>query len=172
MADETPTIVVTPIPDGPRRRVQASTNLLHQWVTAVHPNDYAIYELRLGPTPLGPVGYPITPAVEAMLRSSNMYADVVIVEPTQIEVVEAKVVGTPSAVSQLRAYASLVLSTPDLRPYLGRQLVERHLWAVDNALARQMANAAGQVVTIFTPPWIENYLQTKWYRNRSAVVSE
>lgn len=160
------TITVTPIPDGPRRRIQASTNLLHQWVTAVHPNDLVIYELRLGPTPLSIPGYPVTPQTEAMLRTANMYADATIIEPTQIEIVEAKMVGQPSAVSQLRAYASLVLSTPDLQPYLGRQLIERHLWAVDNELARQMAQAAGQVVTIYTPSWVEAYLQTKYWRNK------
>jgi hypothetical protein len=166
----TPKIVVTPIPDGARRRIQASTNLLHQWIGVAHPADMVIYELRLGPSPLSVPGFPVTPQTEAMLRGALMYADAVIIEPSQIEVVEAKVVGQPSAVSQLRAYASLVLSTPDLQPYLGRQLVERHLWAVDNELARQMANAAGQVVTIFTPPWIEDYLQSKYWRARVATA--
>jgi hypothetical protein len=163
-------ITPTPIPDGVRRKVQASTNLLHQWITVAHPTAQTTYELRLGPTPLSIPGFPVTPAVERMLRNSNMYADAVLVEPTQIIVVEAKIVGTPSAISQLRAYEMLILNTPALSSHTGKQLVAMHLWAVDNELAHQLATQAGQAVTIYTPPWIEDYLKTTFWKRRSAPV--
>ena|SRR5271170_3461836 len=161
MADDA-TITPTPIPLGARRRIQASTNLLHEWLQIAHPSATVYYEYRLGPTPLSVPGYPLTPATEAMLRRSNLYADAIVIEPARLTIVEAKVIGTPSAISQLRAYANLVLGTPELRQYLGRQMVELHLWAIDSELAHQMATAQGQAVQIFTPPWIEEYIQKKW----------
>jgi hypothetical protein len=164
-------IVPTPIPPGARRRIQASTNLLHAWLAIAHPGALIKYEMRLGPTPLSTPGFPVTPATEAMLRVANMFADAVVIEPTQIMVIEAKVVGQPSAISQLRAYEMLVMNTPELRAHTGKQLVAMHLWAVDNELAHQMATQAGQAVTIYTPTWIEDYLQSKYWRRRPAPVA-
>ena len=169
MDDSAPEITVTPIPDGPRRRIQASTQLLHDWITLAHPNAWVKYEMRLGPTPLSIPGYPVTPQTEAMLRRANMYADAVIIEPGAVTVVEAAVVGYPGKISQLRAYAALIMNTPELAPYIARQLIEMHLWAVDSEIAHQMAVAHGQQVTIYTPPWIENYLSEKYWRRGSAL---
>lgn len=158
------TIQPVAIPDGPRRRTQASTMLLHEYAQKLWPDYPQFYEYRLGPTPLSVPGYPLTPAIQRMLRLANMYSDLIVVEPDTLRIVEAKVVGTPSAVSQLRAYASLVLNTPELAQYAGRRMVETHLWAVDHELAHQMATAAGQAVIIYTPTWIEDYLSQKYYR--------
>jgi hypothetical protein len=165
-----PSIIPTAIPPGARRRIQASTNLLHQWLEIAHPGAIIKYEMRLGPTPLSIPGFPVSPATEAMLRNNNMYADAVVIEPTQIFLIEAKIVATPSAISQLRAYASLVLGTPELSSHTGKQLIEMHLWAVDGELAHQLATQAGQAVTIYTPPWIEEYLATTYWKRRSAAV--
>lgn len=164
-------ITVNPIPPGARRSKFASTNLLHEWISVAHPTAVVKYEMRLGPTVLSTPGFPLSPAVEAMLRNSNLYADAVVIEPTTIEVVEAKMIGFPGAVSQLRAYAMLVMGTPELRSHIGKQLIERHLWAVDNELARQMAQNQGQVVTIFTPQWVTTYLETR-YRNQPSLAPD
>ena len=138
--------------------------LLHDWITNAHPAAFVKYEMRLGPTPLSVPGYPVTPQTEAMLRNANMYADAVVVDANFITIVEAKVVGQPAAVSQLKAYASLILTTPLLRQYANRQIVEMHLWAVDNALAHQMATQAGQAVTLYSPPWIQSYLENTYWK--------
>ena len=162
------TIQPSAIPNGVRARIQASTNLLRQYAAMTWPDAEQFYEFRLGPTPLGVPGYPLTPAIQRMLRLANMYADLIVVEPSKMIVVEAAVVGNPAKISQLRAYANLVLNTPELTVYAGRQLVELHLWAVDHELAHQMATAQGQVVTIFTPSWIEDYLSQKYYRRNAS----
>ena len=166
MADENaPQITVTPIPDGPRRKKQASTQLLHNWLALAHPNAVTKYEMRLGPTPLSVAGFPVTPAIEAMLRVANRYADAVYIEPDEIGVVEAKVVGSPGAISQLTAYAGLVLATPSIREHLTKPLRQIHLWAVDDELSHSMALNAGQSVIVYTPDWIADYLnQVYWKR--------
>ena len=163
------TIQPNAIPAGARSRVQASTMLLREYAAMMWPGVPQFYEYRLGPTPLGVPNYPMSPKVVAMLRRANMYADLIVIEPSRLTVIEAAVVGNPAKVSQLRAYASLVQNTPDLAPYLSRQLVEMHLWAVDHSLAHQMAVAHGQAVTIFTPPWIVEYLENKYYRRSSPL---
>lgn len=167
MTDEqAPTITPTPISDGPRRRVQASTQLLHAWVSLAHPTAIAKYEMRLGPTPLNVGTFPVSPQIVAMLRNANRYADLVYVEPDEVGVVEAKVVPTPGCVSQLSAYAGLVFSTPELQQYLTKPFRQYHLWAVDDEQVHSMASQAGQAVIIYTPTWIEDYLSQVYWRNR------
>lgn len=83
------------IPDGARRRTQASTRLLHEWSINQPWQFPPIYELRLGPTPLSANADNITPNVAAMLRVFNRYADMIGITPTEIQVIECKMVAEP-----------------------------------------------------------------------------
>lgn len=162
---------ITPggIPDGPRRRTQASTRLLHEWSGFQPWIVPPTYELRLGPTPLTTPGVVLTPALEAQLRVSNSYADLIGITETEIQVVEAKVVATSGAISQLEEYLTYLPLTPILREYAGRSIVGVLLWAVDKAVPHQMANARGLRVIIYTPSWIQDYLNQKWFRPRTVA---
>ena len=123
-----------------------------------------IYELRLGPTPLVANAPTITPAMEQMLRRFNRYADMVGITPTEIQVIEAKVVAEPGAISQLQHYIDLVYTTPLLQTYGNRRVQGVLLWAVDDAIVHQRAVAAGIRVVIFTPDWVQEYLNLKYFR--------
>jgi hypothetical protein len=165
---------ITPggVPDTPRRRIQASTRLLHEW-SIMQPWDVPpTYELRLGPTPLTASAPTITPAIERMLRLFNRYADMVGITPTEIQVIEAKVVAEPGAISQLQHYVDLAYTTPILSQYPGRRIQGVLLFAVDDPIVRQRANAAGIRVTIFTPAWVQDYLNTKYFRRQRPVPAE
>ena len=123
-----------------------------------------VYELRLGPTPLVANSPTITPAIEGMLRRSNRYADMVGITPTEIQVIEAKVVADPGAISQLQHYVDLVYTTPMLQQYPGRRIQGVLLFAVNDAIVAQRAVAAGLRVIIFTPAWVLDYLNLKYFR--------
>lgn len=154
------------IPAGSRRATQASTLLLHEWAK-MQPWDLPpIYELRLGPTTQNVPGIQLTPAIEAMLRRANWYADLVGMVGHELWVVEAKVVATPAAVGQLEFYRTLITSTPELGQWRDRLIVPILLVAVDDDAVHQFALGKGIRVEQFAPAWVENYLVQKHFRRR------
>lgn len=168
----TPTFTPGGVPDSPRRRIQASTRLLHEW-SVMQPWDAPpMYELRLGPTPLVANSPTITPAIERMLRVFNRYADMVGITPTEIQVIEAKVVADPGAISQLQHYIDLVYTTPLLQTYGNRRVQGVLLFAVNDPIVQQRAVAAGLRVLIFTPAWVQDYLNLKYFRRQGPAPAE
>ena len=129
-----------------------------------------VYELRLGPTPLTANAANITPAIEAQLRASNRYADMVGVTPREIQVIEAKMVAEPGAVSQVLHYRDLVYKTPLMRQYTSRVVQPVLLWAVDDVIIHQIAVRQGIRVIVFTPSWVQDYLGAKFFRGPTSPV--
>lgn len=170
--DQGATINPTPIPPGPRRNVQASTRLLHEWAVMQAWDEQPTYELRLGPTVMSTNGLALTPQLEAMLRNANWYADLVGPSQGVLLVVEAKVVSNPGAIGQLQHYVDLVPSTPKLARFLNRPIVPVLLVAVDDSVIHQTAINKGIRVEVFSPPWIQEYLQAKHFRRRFSSSSE
>lgn len=164
----TPTITPGGVPDGSRRNKQASTKLLHEWALMQPWDVEPVYELRLGPTPLSANVDVLTPQVEAMLRNFNRYADLIGVTPTEIQVVEAKMLFDPGAISQLQHYIDLVHYTPALRTYPGRVIQGVILVAFDDPILHQKAAAQGLRVIVYSPAWASDWL-TKRYSPRQAL---
>lgn len=145
--------------------------MLHEW-SVLQPWEFPpIYELRLGPTPLSANAPVLTPQIEAMLRNFNRYADMIGVLPLEIQVIEAKMVAEPGAISQLQHYLNLVHYTPLLRQYAGRSVVGVLLWAVDDPIVHQSAAAQGLRVVVYTPAWTQDYLNLKYFRRQRVVPS-
>src|SRR5258708_8766146 len=88
----------TPFPNGKRSRIPASSMLLQEWVTQKYPLAQVFYELRLGPTTKTLVGVSVSPALEAMLRVSNWYADCGVITPAEHLAIQAKLYPHPAAV--------------------------------------------------------------------------
>jgi len=151
--------------------VQASTRLLHEWSVMQPWDTPPIYELRLGPTPLSANADNITPNVEAMLRVFNRYADMIGITPTEIQVIECKMVAEPGSISQLQHYVDLVHYTPLIQQYSGRIVQPVLLFAVDDPIIHQKANAVGIRVEIFTPSWVNDYLNIKYFRRQRVISS-
>jgi hypothetical protein len=158
----------TPFPNGARSRIPASSMLLQEWVTAKYPLARVFYELRLGPTQKHLVGVQVSPVLEAMLRVANWYADAVLVTPTEVLVIEAKVDPDPGAVGQVLFYRSLIYSTPALAGYTTMPVMPVVLFAEDDSGVTPFARGLGCRVEIYTPPWIATYLETRQFRNRST----
>ena len=122
-----------------------------------------IYELRLGPTPLQPGAPVVTPEIAAMLRVFNRYSDLVGLTATELLVVEAKMVADPGALSQLRYYVQLIYASPIYAENRDKVIQGVLVWAVDDWAIHQQANADGFRVDVFTPPWVQEYLVTRFY---------
>jgi hypothetical protein len=128
-----------------------------------------IYELRIGPTPLVAFTQAITPAIERMLRNFNRYADMIGITPTEIQVIEAKMVAEPGAISQLQHYVDLVHTTPLMQQYGARRVVGVLLFAVGDPIIAQRALANGLRTIIFSPAWTQEYLNLKYFRRQSTI---
>ncbi len=159
----------TPFPNGKRSRIRASSMLLQEWVTAKYPLAQVFYELRLGPTTKTLVGVQVSPALEAMLRVANWYADCVVVTPTEVLVIEAKVDADAGAVGQVLFYRTLIYSTPSLQGYTTMPVQPVVLFAQDDSGVTPFARGLGCRVEIYTPPWIATYLEQRQFRNRSTL---
>lgn len=138
--------------------------LLSEWAATQPWDAPPIYELRLGPTPLDASGAPVSPRVANMLMRANRYADLIGPIHPYLLVVECKVVADPQAISQLQHYVNLVYASPIWSQYPGYVIQPVLLWAVDDPIVSQMAIAAGIRVVVYTPSWVANYLETKFYR--------
>jgi hypothetical protein len=128
-----------------------------------------IYELRIGPTPLVALTQAITPAIENLLRNFNRYADMIGITPAEIQVIEAKMVAEPGAISQLQHYVDLVHTTPVMEQYAGRRIQGVLLFAVGDPIIAQKAQQAGLRVIIFTPAWTQDYLNLKYFRRQPVI---
>lgn len=160
------TMQVQPVPSGARTRVAASTRLLQEWVGLRYSSAQVWYELRLGPTARTLLGVQVSPALEAMLRVANWYADAVIVDGNEIVLVEAKVEPTPSAVGQVLWYYQLARATPALAPYTNLAIVPTVLFGEDDEQLNAWVRSMGIRVELYTPPWIAEYLVNRQFRNR------
>ena len=159
-----PTFTPGGVPDGKRRRVLASSMLLHQWSEMQPWTRPPIYEFRLGPTPLSANAPVLTPQIEAMLRRWNRYADLIGFTDSEVQVVEAKIMPMPGAISQLQHYIDLVHTTPFFGAVPQKAIQGVLLWALDDPIITQRANAAGIRVVVFTPPWVQDYLNLKYFK--------
>lgn len=154
---------------GPTGRVPWSYRLLQEWVAVKYPSAIPLYELRLGPTSAHVVGVHITPALEAMLRTENWYADAVLIIPGVTLIVEAKMQANPSAVGQVLFYSRLALQTPALEQYRNQPIQPVVLFAEEDDAVSNFARSFGVRVEIYSPAWIEDYLYRVQFRNRVTV---
>ena len=89
----------------------------------------------------------------------NWYADGVVVLDDQVLCIEAKLRATPSAVSQVEFYLQQMMRTPELQKYMNRPFVPVVLWAIDDPAVSAYARGRGVRVAVYTPSWIEDWMQ-------------
>lgn len=171
MADN---VTFTPggVPAGARLSRFASTRLLHEWAQMQPWSVAPVYELRLGPTPLSASAGAVTPEIEAMLRNFNRYADLIGITDTEIQVVEAKMQFDPGAISQVLHYVALVHTTPILKSYPQARIVPVILIAFDDAVLRQVAEAQGIRVILYTPAWASDWLNRRYSKTKALLPVE
>lgn len=154
---------------GPTGRRPWSTQLLREWAALKYPGIVLREQLRLGPTSASLAGVQVDPALEAMLRVENWYADGLLVTPAEILLVEAKVKADPSAVGQVLFYQRQAIRTPALADALHKSIVPVVLFAEMDADVSAFARQLGCRVEIYTPQWIADYLTQVQFRRRSGA---
>jgi len=151
---------------GKRGRRPWSTMLLREWAALRYPDARLVEQLRLGPTQAKLLGVEVSPALEAALRVENWYADGVLVLPSEVLIIEAKVKATPGAVGQVKFYVRQAFATLDLQRYMNLPFTPVVLFAEDDAAVSQFCRNEGCRVEIYTPHWIADYLTQVQFRTR------
>ena len=154
---------------GPTGRRPWSTILLREWAAAKYPADRLNEQVRLGPTSSQLSGVAVSPALEAMLRVNNWYADGLIIRSTEVLLIESKMRANPSAVGQVLFYMRLGFSTPALQAAMSIPFIPVVLFAEDDHAVRLFAQQLGCRVEIYTPTWIADYLTQVQFRNRATA---
>jgi hypothetical protein len=156
---------------GKTGRTPWSTILLQQWAALKYPQYHLYEQMRLGPTSSTLVGVQVSPALEAMLRVNNWYADGVIALPNEVLFVESKMQSTPGAISQVKFYVREGMRTPALQNLMAIPFVPVVLFAESDNDVNMFARQEGVRVEIYTPSWISDYLTQVQFRNRVTVPS-
>lgn len=154
---------------GPTGRRPWSTQLLRDWASKRYPGEVLSEQVRLGPTSSTLSGVEVSPALEAMLRVNNWFADGLIIRTTEVLLIESKMRANPSAVGQVLFYLRLGFSTPALQAAMSIPFVPVVLFAEDDAAVRVFAQTLGCRVEVYTPSWIADYLTQVQFRNRSTA---
>jgi len=143
--------------------------LLREWAAIKYPGVLLREQLRLGPTAASLPGVTVSPALEAALRVENWYADGLMILPTSILMIEAKVMAVPAAVGQVLFYKRLASTTPELAPYANLPVIPVVLYAELDSTVSLFAQQLGCRVEVYTPKWIADYLTQVQFRRRSSV---
>src|SRR5215469_3643763 len=157
---------------GPSGRRPWSTMLLREWAALRYPGIQLREQLRLGPTTSELNGRTVSPAMQRALSVFNWYADGVVVLDDQVLCIEAKLRATPSAVSQVEFYLQQMIRTAELQQYMNRPFVPVVLWAIDDPAVSAYARGRGVRVEVYTPAWIEDWMQNVLYRTRRTNPPE
>lgn len=127
--------------------------LIGEYVARTYGDATIFLRLRLGQLEPGPGAGDLS---ESERRTYNVYrrwADAVIVRPSELILIEAKMRAEPGVVAQLDLYARLLPYTPELRPYLNRPLVKELLVAIEDPVVSMLAREQGIRVSVYLPPW-------------------
>jgi len=145
--------------------------LLREWSAAKYPGVRLYEQVRLGPTSSTLSGVQVSPALEAMLRVNNWYADGILATAAEVLIVESKMQATPGAISQVKFYLREFIRTPSMANLLNLPLVPVVLFAEDDSDVTVFARGEGCRVEIYTPSWISDYLTQVQFRNRSTPAA-
>ena len=147
--------------------------LVTEWLQANY--SHAAYQVRarLGSLPMNlGTGELDTPEARLVHNAFARWADALVFLPDRTLIVEAKVVAHPTAIAQLMLYQRLIPASPylNLRPDVPIEAVL--LYAVEDVLVSQMAREQGITLVQYHPPWVDEYLVTRFARQRSAPAAQ
>lgn len=141
--------------------------LVAEYCAATFPDAHVYQNQRLGPPVINDAGQFQSQAEMNMVGGNlRRWADAIIVSPTELVVLEGKIIAHPGSISQVMLYMQLVPTTPELQPFLDRQIVGRLLVAVEDPVVTSLADRLGIRTVVYRPPWIDDYLEILDARQR------
>ena len=152
---------------GPLTRF-GETRMLSEYVSAQYPGAEAFFRVRLGPLTTLADSRGLTDEERAMLGSFRRWADVVVVTPRELIVIEGKMRAKPDALGQLRLYRGLLLQTPELARFLDRPVALELVVAIEDPAVSRIAGEFGVRVRIYKPSWLAEWLAEVRPRERRS----
>jgi hypothetical protein len=149
------------------------SRLLAEYVAATWPNALVKLHCRLGPPVTNETGqFQSQEELNLLGGAFRRWADAVIVEPTRVIVLEAKMVLHPAVIGQLELYLELVPRTPELAPFLDRPAVGMIVCGQPDPATVSLATRRGYTVATFRPAWFDEWLAVLRRRERRAPTQE
>jgi len=138
--------------------------------------NYGKYEtrtrVRVGTVPRSLDHPDLTDAERRALGVWRRWADAVVVMPTKLILIEAKIRPGPEAIAQLKLYKHLLPKTPELQAHKRKPIELVLLFALPDAAVEQLARREGIRVVYFKPRWVDDYLEELYPRERRAPITD
>jgi len=143
-----------------RKRQEWEARFASEYVNKFFPQATTFLHLRLGVEPQPAKDRDYSESEKRALRVYMRWADAVIVLPTEIKVIEAKLrpAEYPRGIAQLEIYQKIVPHTPELQPFLPRDFKMRLVVAVHDPVAEVLCREKGFEYHAWEPPWYRDYL--------------
>lgn len=153
-------------PPGRRRYRTWEQQFLGEWVALYRPDARVLTHVRLGPIRPATQGVQFSALEMQALGLWRRWADALVILPDRLELVEAKILQSPTQNAQLELYAHLLPDTPELVEFRGRHVDKVALVALEDPAATFMARSTGIQVVVWRPPWIGEWMEAKRARDR------
>jgi hypothetical protein len=157
------------MPPPARRRYRTwEQQFLGEWVARYRPDARVLTHVRLGPIRPATQGVQFTALEMQALGLWRRWADALVILPDRLELVEAKILQSPTQTAQLELYAHLLPDTPELVEFRGRRVDKLALVALEDPAATFLARSVGIQVVVWRPPWINEWMAARDARQRRA----
>lgn len=133
--------------------------LVSEFIAEFYPEYESRTHVHLGSTPPRLRGRFAKPTDERLVGVFRRWADAIVIMPDRIVLIEAKILPHPGVLSQLKLYARLLPSTPELVEHKNKPIERVLLCAIPDPLLNQMCREEGVRVVIYRPRWITAYLK-------------
>jgi len=139
---------------------QRERRLIREYIAEFYPKVRVIFGCPLGPVPESSIAtYGFRQALR-VARGIRPEVDALAIYDGQLVLIEAKIIKWMDGLSKLPVYASLVPSTYELQEYKDYRVAMRLCTPWTNETIDQAAEKLGVKVSIFSPPWIAEYMET------------
>jgi hypothetical protein len=146
---------------GTRSNRQGETQLLAEWLTRSAAGVPAKTHVFVGEQTLLWNGAAPSPNIQRALGVWSDWADCRLVYPSEVWLVEAKIVGTSCAYGQVLDYARQYAMSADYQPFYPRQIVAVVLTAYERPGTAAFYATFGVRTIVFTPTWASASLAYK-----------
>jgi hypothetical protein len=152
-----------------KRNQLVEMRLVAEYLAANYSAFYYQTRVRLGSLPAS-VSTDNLDDMEAKLVHSAFarWADAVVVMPDRTLLIEAKVICHPTAIAQLMLYKRLLPFSAQLNLRREVPVIPVLLYARPDPLVIQLGIEQGIEPVQYDPPWVEDYLLTRFARQRQA----
>lgn len=132
-------------------QAQGEIQLLAEWLTTLPPNYITKTHVKVGANPLFYNGQRLSPAQQRAFSVWSDWADARVATPTEVWIVEAKLVATGSAYGQVLDYCNQYKTGDDYKQFFPRTIVPVVLCQAERLTASNYFANFGVRTVLFAP---------------------